>query len=83
MVEERNELEKREEEEDDRTHRILSKAVIVQALYAVSREEVDWNIMLFIDDLSGFGMTVVILPKYVLDKQKLLEFIEEIKKKEV
>ena len=81
MVEKREE--ENEDEEEDRTHRILCKAVVVQALYAVYEDRVDWNIMLFIDDLSGFGMTVVILPKYVLDKQKLLEFIEEVKKKEV
>ena len=71
------------EEEDKRIQRILCKAIIVQALYAVFENQTSWDIMLFIDDLMGFGKTVVTLPKDCLNKQRLLEFIEEIKKREV
>jgi hypothetical protein len=81
------ELEKREEEnedeEDKRTDRILCKAVAVQALYAVYEDRFDWDIVLIIDDLEGFGKTMIYLPKNCLDRNKLLEFIEEVKKKEV
>jgi hypothetical protein len=88
MVEENNKLEKienedEEDEEDKRIDRILCKAVAVQALYAVYEDRFDWDIMLVIDDLEGFGKTVINIPKDCLNKQRLLEFIEEIKKKEV
>ena len=71
------------DEEEDRTHRILCKAVVVQALYAVYEDRVSWDVVLIVDDLAGFGKTAVRLPRDCLDKQKLYKFIEEIKKKEV
>jgi len=63
--------------------RILSKVVVVQALYAVYNNEVNWDVVLVVDDLAGFGKTIVKLPKDCLDKQKLLEFIKCLQEKKV
>ena len=61
--------------------RILSKVVVIQALYAVYNNEINWDIVLFIDDLGGFGKTIISLPKNCLNKQELEKYIEEIKKR--
>jgi hypothetical protein len=77
------EIERREENEDDRIHRILSKAIVIQALYAaVIENRVNWELLLCIDDLTGFGKTIIFLPKTCLDRQRVLEFIDEVRRKE-
>ena len=61
--------------------RILSKVVVIQALYAVYNNEINWDVMLVVDDLAGFGKTIICLPKNCLNKDCLRDYIEEIIKK--
>jgi hypothetical protein len=82
-LEKKEKNENEEDEEDREINRILCKAAIVQAMYAVYEDRVNWDIILLIDDLEGFGKTMVYLPKSCLDRNKLLEFIEEVKKRNI
>jgi hypothetical protein len=83
MVEriEEEKIEEEEKEDDDRTHRLLSKAVVIQALYAIIEDKFDWKLLICVDDLSGFGRTVIFLPRDCLNKQRLQEFIDEVRNK--
>ena len=69
--------------ENDRENDILAKVITVQALRAVLQDEFTWNVIVVIDDLGEFGKTVIPLPKECLNKEKLRDYIEEIKKKKV
>jgi hypothetical protein len=72
----------RENEEND-VDAILAKAVVIQALYAVLDDERNWDIMVVVDDLAGFGKTVISIPRSCLDKKELEKYIQEIKQKKV
>jgi len=74
-------LEEEKNGENDNVHAMLSKAVVILALHGVIRDEIGWNIVVVVDDLVGFGKTVIPLPKSVLNKQELEKYIEEIKKR--
>ena len=63
--------------------KILSKVVVIQALYAVCNNEINWDVVLVVDDLAGFGKTMITLPKDCLDKRKLMEFIKCLQEKKV
>jgi hypothetical protein len=77
-------IEKSEErEENDDVQAILAKAVVLQALYGVLNDEYSWEVMVMLDDLAGFGKTVIPLPKTCLNKEEFGKYIEEIKKKKV
>jgi hypothetical protein len=72
-----------EEEDNDDIDAILSKAVVIQRLYAVYDDEINWDIVVVVDDLVGLGKTVIYLPKACLNKEELRKYIEEVKKKKV
>jgi hypothetical protein len=79
----KKELEEEKNGENDNVDAMLSKIVVIQALHRICEDDIDWSIVAIVDDLVGFGKTVISLPKNVLNKQELEKYIEEIKKKKV